>query len=86
MAVALALAHSKLQLDLAQTEIIARRIGLSAMGLSTVVEGLQRDVANVGQATEILKRLSEVEPQVRALMARQTSGRWFPSIVRTAAV
>ncbi|CAN7379651.1 hypothetical protein LJR220_003377 [Bradyrhizobium sp. LjRoot220] len=76
MAVALSLAHSKLQLDLAQTEVIARRIGLSKMGLDLVIEGLQRDVACVEHALEMLKQMVEIEPQVRALIARKKTGRW----------
>ena len=43
MAVALTLASGKLKLDLAQTKIIAARVGLSAMGLAVVVDGLERD-------------------------------------------
>lgn len=84
MAVALALAHSKLQLDLAQTEIIARRIGLSDMGLGVVIEDLQRDVEHVGAALELLKSMVEIEPQVRAVIARKQTRRWFPSFPQVA--
>lgn len=76
IAVALTLASGKLQLDLAQTKVIAGRIGLSTMGLALVVDGLERDAALVDQAIELFKRMSEVEPQVRAVLARKASRRW----------
>ncbi len=77
IAVALSLAHSKLQLDLAQTEIIARRIGLSSMGLDVVVEGLRKDVANVEQALDLFKAMTDIEPQVRAAIARKANRYWL---------
>ena|GEM_PF-3830845 len=76
IAVALTLASGKLQLDLAQTKIIAARVGLSKMGLSLVVDGLERDAVLVEQAIELFKRMSEVEPQVRAVLARKATRRW----------
>lgn len=76
IAVALTLASGKLQLDLTQTKIIAARIGLSQMGLALVVEGLERDAALVAQAIELFKQMSEVEPQVRAVLERKAKRRW----------
>jgi hypothetical protein len=84
MAVALSLAHSKLQLDLTQTRIIARRIGLSQMGLELVIEGLEQDVAHVGAAVELLKSMVDIEPQVRAAIARKKNGRWLRAFPRAA--
>jgi hypothetical protein len=86
IAVALSLAASKLRLDLMQTEVIAERIGLSKMGLGVALEGLRADVARVEEAQDLLKRMADIEPQVRALIARKESRRWFPSFVRTAAL
>lgn len=77
IAVALTLASSKLQLDLAQTKIIAGRIGLSQMGLALVIEGLERDAELVGQAIDLFKKMSEVEPQVRAVLERKAKRRWI---------
>lgn len=85
-AVALTLASSKLQLDLAQTRIIAARIGLSDMGLSLVVDGLERDAALVVATVELLKEMSTCEPEIRALLARKRRGRWLPSLARVAAL
>jgi hypothetical protein len=85
IAVALTLASGKLQLDLAQTEIIATRIGLSKMGLALVVEGLQRDAKLVEHAIELFKKMAEVEPQVRAVLARKEK-RYWPDFSRAAAV
>jgi hypothetical protein len=76
IAVALTLASGKLQLDLAQTKIIAARVGLSKMGLSLVIDGLERDAELVHQAIELFKKMSVVEPQVRALLARKATRRW----------
>jgi predicted ATP-dependent serine protease len=83
IAVALTLASSKLQLDLAQTRIIAGRIGLSQMGLALVVEGLERDAELVRQGIELFKKMSEVEPQVRAVIERKVRRRW-PEFARAA--
>lgn len=85
IAVALTLASGKLQLDVAQTRIIAERIGLSKMGLAVVVEGLERDAALVLQAIEFFKQMSEVEPQIRAVLARKATRRW-PVFARVAAI
>jgi hypothetical protein len=86
IAVALTLAAGKLQLDLAQTKIIAGRVGLSRMGLSLVVEGLERDAELVQQAIDLFKKMSEVEPQVRAIIARKANRRWLPTFAKVAAV
>lgn len=81
IAVALTLAASKLRLDLMQTEIIAERIGLSKMGLSVALDDLRRDVALVEQAQELFKQMADIEPQVRALIARKTQRSWYPRLV-----
>jgi hypothetical protein len=86
IAVALTLASSKLQLDLAQTRIIAGRIGLSKMGLELVIEGLERDAALVAGAVELLKTMSTCEPEIRALLARKRRGSWLPSFAQVAAL
>lgn len=86
IAVALTLASSKLDLDMANYRRIAERIGLSKMGLSTVIDGIERDAMLVRQAVEIFKKLSEAEPEVKSLLARKSSGRWFPRLARTAAL
>ncbi len=85
IAVALALASSKLRLDLTQTRIIAGRIGLSQMGLSLVIDGIERDAALVDQAVELFKKMADVEPQVRALIERKTRRRW-PHFARAAVI
>lgn len=85
IAVALTLASGKLQLDLAQTKIIAGRVGLSKMGLALVVEGLERDAALVQHAIELFKKMSEVEPQVRAVLDRKAKRRWS-DFARVAAI
>jgi hypothetical protein len=76
IAVALTLASGKLRLDLTQTKIIAARVGLSTMGLAVVVDGLERDAQLVEQAIDLFKRMSEVEPQVRAVLERKIARRW----------
>ena len=86
IAVALTLASGKLQLDLAQTKIIAERIGLSKMGLELVVDGLERDAALVEQAIELFKQMSEVEPQVRAVLHRNEKRTWVPPLAMAAVV
>lgn len=85
IAVALTLASGKLQLDLAQTKIIAGRVGLSKMGLAIVVEGLERDAQLVEHAIEIFKKMSEVEPQVRAVLDRKAKWSWS-DFARVAAI
>jgi hypothetical protein len=75
MAVALTLAKDKLGLDLGKTKIIADRIGLSAMGWELVVIGLEHDVKLVAAAQQLLKDISDLEPEVRALIARRKRSR-----------
>jgi len=77
IAVALALASSKLRLDITKTKIIAERIGLSKMGYDCIVPGLEYDAALVDQALELFKQLAECEPQVRALLQRKKRRSWF---------
>lgn len=86
IAVALTLAASKLRLDLSQTEIIAERIGLSKMGLSVALEGLREDLARIEEAQELFKQMADIEPQVRALIDRKQSRRWFPRLAKVAAI
>lgn len=84
IAVALALAVSKLQLDLAKTKIIADRIGLSRMGYELIVPSLQRDIMLVDQALQLFKEMADIEPQVRAVVARKKRGSWL-TLIRGAA-
>ena len=84
MAVALSLAHCKLGLDLEKTKIIAERIGLSRMGYELIVPDLQRDIELVQAALQLLKDLSDVEPQVRAIVARKKSQRWTRPFIELA--
>ena len=75
MAVALALAHSKLGLDLEKTKMIARRISLSHMGLEVTLSSLQRDINLVASALQLLKDMTDVESEVREIIARKVCAR-----------
>lgn len=86
MAVALTLAHTKLGLDLEKTKMIADRVGLSRMGCELVITGLQQDIALVAAATQLLKDLADLEPQVRAIIARKRRGSWMQQIRGVAAL
>jgi hypothetical protein len=86
IAVAMSLASSKLQLDLAKTKLIAERIGLSRMGYELIIPGIERDVALVIEGAELLKRMSEAESEIRALLERKKRGRWSIFTAAKAAV
>jgi len=83
MAVALSLATLKLGLDLEKTKIIAERIGLSKMGYELIVPQFERDVRLIEAAAQLLKDMSDIEPQVRAIIMRK-HGSWSPSLKRVA--
>ena len=76
IAVALALAASKLRLDLEQMEFLTARIGLSPMGTALAVQELQRNLDLIVHAHHFFKDNSAVEPEVRAMVLRKKSGRW----------
>jgi hypothetical protein len=82
MAVALTLASSKLELDLAKTKMIAERIGLSAMGYSLIVPSIERDVSLVQSAAELLREMCEFEDEVRALIERRKRQPIWPRLVK----
>lgn len=90
MAVALTLASSKLHLDLVKTKIIADRIGLSRMGYELIVPQFEQDLALIDAAMQLLKDLSAIEPEVRAVISRKKKGRWsvpsFQSFTKAAVV
>ncbi|MBR0693621.1 hypothetical protein [Bradyrhizobium lablabi] len=85
IAVAMTLASSKLQLDLAKTKIIAERIGLSRMGYELIVPSLERDVALVMEGAELLKQMSEHEAEIRALLERKKRRSWLSALKSVAA-
>jgi hypothetical protein len=76
MAVSLELAVVKFGFDVARAVVIGENVGLSNMGIDVVVREMERDIKNLQHAKELLKRLAEIEPQVRTLLNRQSSGRW----------
>src|SRR5579859_7254880 len=80
IAVALKLAATKLRLDLDQMEILAASITLSPMGTSLAVSELKKNLDLVVLAHEFFKDGAAVEPQMRAVLARRKTGRWFPSL------
>jgi hypothetical protein len=86
MAVALTLARTKLGLDLEKTKMIAERIGLSRMGYELIVPQLQQDIDLVLAAAQLLKDLADIEPQVRAMIARKKRGSWMEHIRGVAAL
>lgn len=85
MAVALTLSANKLELDLAKTQIIAERIGLSRMGYELIVPSMQRDLELIHEAKQLFKDMADCEAEVRAVIARKKSGTW-PVASRLAAV
>lgn len=87
MAVALTLASSKLHLDLVKTKIVADRIGLSKMGYELIVPQFEQDLALIDAAMQLLKDLSSVEAEVRAVVGRKKTSRWslpFSSVTKAA--
>lgn len=76
IAVALALAASKLKLDLEQMEFIAARIALSPMGTSLACSELQRNLDLIVSAHHFFKDNAGAEPEMRAVARRKKSGRW----------
>jgi hypothetical protein len=85
IAVSLTLALSKMRLDLAQTMIVARSIGMTEMGMEVVTAERERDIARVADAVQLFKDMSEVEHQVRAVIDRKQRGHWS-RFVRAAVV
>jgi hypothetical protein len=85
IAVAVTIAHSDMGHRFFKTKMIAERIGLSRMGYELIVPAIERDVELVAKAVELLKELAEIEPEVRALIARRKRGSWL-SLIKKAAV
>lgn len=76
IAVSIGIAAQKLRLDLTHTTIVAKRIGLTDMGISVVETERRVEIDRLEQAFELFKKMSEVEPQVRAVLARKATRRW----------
>lgn len=76
IALALQIAAPKLQRDIGRMIDVAERISLSQMGLEVSIADLKHDFAMVQLAAELFKAMAEVEPQVRAVLARKASRRW----------
>jgi hypothetical protein len=76
IAVALALAASKLKLDLEQMEFMAARIDLSRMGTSLACSELQRTLDLIVHAHHFFRENSGAEAEVRAMVLRKKTGRW----------
>lgn len=76
MAVALALAASKLKLDLEQMEFIAARIELSPMGTSLAIMELKRNLELIVSAHQFFRESAAAEPEVRMMVRRKKNGRW----------
>ena len=80
IAVAMQLASSQLQSNMVKTKMIAERIGLSEMGYATILPGLELDAARVIEGTELFKRMADVEPEIRALLAHKRLHGWIYSL------
>jgi hypothetical protein len=76
IAVALALAASKLKLDVEQMEFICARVELSRMGTSIATSELQRNLDLIVAAHHFFKDNAAAEPEVRAMVLRKKTGRW----------
>jgi hypothetical protein len=76
IAVALALAASKLRLDVEQMELLAARINLSPMGTSLAISELKRNLDLIVHAHHFFKDNATAEPEVRAMILRKKNGRW----------
>jgi hypothetical protein len=81
IALALMLASPKLQRDIDRMVQVAERISLSQMGLEVTIADLKRDMELIASAVLLFKEMAEVEPQVRAVLARQASRQWVPQLV-----
>jgi hypothetical protein len=76
IAVALALAASKLKLDLEQMELIAARINLSPMGCSIACSELQRNLDLIVHAHHFFREGAPAEREIRSAVLRKKTGRW----------
>lgn len=85
IAVSINLAAQKLRLDLVHTLIIAKRFGVSDMGVAIVEAERQVEIDRLEQAFELFKKMSEVEPQIRSALERKVRRRWS-DFARSAAV
>lgn len=85
LAVSASLAIQKLKLDLIHTMIVARRVGVSEMGITVVEAERQVEIDHLEQIFDLLKKMSEVEPQVRAVLERKARRRWS-DFARVAAI
>ena len=86
IAVALALAASKVRLDLDQLEILAARVSLSPMGTSLAIAELKRVLDHVAYAHRFFKDNAGAEAEIRAAALRKKRGSWLSSITRVAAL
>lgn len=86
IALALKLSAPKLQRDIDRLVQVAERISLSQMGLEVMIADLKRDSDLIAEAVQLFKEMAEVEPQVRAVLARRKMRGWFPSLARVAAI
>ena len=76
MAVSLGIAADKLGFDVARLVARAVDFRLSDDAINIAVGELQSDAVNVSAAHQLLKQLADIEPQVRALLARRSTGKW----------
>lgn len=76
IAVALALAASKLRLDVEQMEFLAARIDLSPMGMSLATSELQRNLDLIVHAHHFFKDNASAETEIRAAVLRKKTSRW----------
>lgn len=76
IAVSLTVLLGRSRFDLADTMVFARSIGLTEMAMGVVMDERERDIANLEELLQILKKMSEVEPQVRAVIERKAKRRW----------
>jgi len=85
IAVALALAASRLKLDLEQTEILAARIGMPQISASLAVAELQRTFDLVVQAHDFFRENADIETLMRATAARKRRLPWLQIVARKVA-
>lgn len=85
LAVSASLATQKLRLDLAHTVIVAKRVGVSDMGIDVVEKERQVEIDHLEQIFDLLKQMAEVEPQIRAVLERKVKRRWS-DFARVAAI
>lgn len=74
IAVGLTAALATLRFDIEHREHLARRFNLPEVSAAIGLEPLRRNIDLVEQARDILKNFGEVEPEMRALLAR-----WAPA-------